>query len=184
MENFLKIDIWLLKLINGINIEPLNIFMAGISEKQTWYSLYVCIILGFIAKFKKLSWWPILGIVVSVGISDRICSGLLKPWVARLRPCHTPGLQNELVKLVDCVGLFSFCSSHAALSFAIAHSVVRWNKDSYPLKLLYIWAAFIAISRVYLGVHYPSDIVAGAFIGIMVSEMCFSIQKRVKPNIF
>jgi undecaprenyl-diphosphatase len=184
MNKLLEIDIWLLKQINSINIPSLNIFMAGISEKQTWYPIYIGIIVCLFIKYRKKAYWPILGIICAVGLSDQICSGILKPLTARLRPCHTPGLQHELINLVDCVGLYSFCSSHAALSFAIAHSVVRWSKGLYGIKLFYVWAALIALSRVYLGVHFPSDILAGSVIGLFVAEMCFSLQKRINPNIF
>jgi undecaprenyl-diphosphatase len=107
-------------------------------------------------------------LVGTVALADSIASKLFKPYFARLRPCHAPGLAGRLHLPDGCGGQFGFLSSHAANSFALAIFLllVLPRRRFRALKLAaFIWAGLLSYSRMYLGAHYPSDVLGGALIG-------------------
>ena len=118
----------------------------------------------------------ILVLVFAVGSSDAICAQIIKPWVGRIRPSHE---FNEFINLlVSKGGKWSFPSNHAANSFAFA-TVLSYFFEQKKLAL-FVLACIIAFSRVYVGVHYPLDILCGAIIGYILSWMVLSIWVIVK----
>ena len=118
----------------------------------------------------------ILVLVFAVGSSDAICAQIIKPWVGRIRPSHE---FNEFINLlVSKGGKWSFPSNHAANSFAFA-TVLSYFFEQKTLAL-FVLACIIAFSRVYVGVHYPLDILCGAIIGYILSWMVLSIWVIVK----
>ena len=143
-------------------------FASGI---LSWFPLYAFIIIFLIVKLKKQSWLLILLIIPLIVMSDQLSSGLIKPLVHRVRPSHEPSL-DYLLHYVNRYrgGLYSFPSSHACIFFAwvtylslTAVKKIKW----FPYLLIPV-ALFVSYSRVYLGVHYPSDIIAGAILGIFL----------------
>ncbi len=111
-------------------------------------------------------------LIITIIISDQLSSTFIKEWVGRIRPCHA--LDNVRL-LVDCGGGKSFPSSHAVNNFAAAYVITYFFQKNYVF--FYIIAAIMAYSRVYVGVHYPSDILAGAVIGIMVAFLTTKVIK-------
>jgi undecaprenyl-diphosphatase len=105
---------------------------------------------------------------LAVSASDFFASTILKPLIKRLRPSHEPALQNLVRTLKDYSGSeYGMASSHAANAFAF--SMILWlffHKKIKFLWLIFVWSFTVAYSRVYIGVHYPSDILVGAIIGI------------------
>lgn len=160
--------------------------MWTISLPAIWIPLYV-LLLGLII-WKYRNWKLILLIigafVLAVGLSDWFSSGVLKPLVCRLRPTHEPDLGPiHLVKGYT-GGLYGFCSSHAAntMSFALLFSLL-WHKKT-ATAILMIWVALVAYSRMYLGVHYPSDIIAGWLVGALTAVLAhwaLSCSARLLP---
>ena len=156
--------------INGHYSPWLDTLMWYVSQSYTWIPLYVLLI-GLIA-YKYRNWksvlWIVLGFAVAVGLSDFTCSSIIKPLVCRLRPTHEPALQG-LVRVVNGYtgGLYSFCSNHAAntMSCALLFSLLYRNKIA--TVCLMAWVALNCYSRMYLGVHYPSDIMVGLLIGAL-----------------
>lgn len=130
------------------------------------------ILLGYILyKWKINAWkWVVLAIV-NVTLTDQISSSFFKPFFQRLRPCADPEMMSHSRLLLDhCSGGFSFTSSHAANHFGIAVFIIITLQPLFK-KYRYIflpWAALIAYAQVYVGVHYPLDIIGGAIIGILV----------------
>ena len=125
--------------------------------------------------------WPdaavlLLGLVLTVTLCDQVSSGLIKPLVGRLRPSHTPALAG-LLHLVDGYrgGLYGFVSSHAANSFGavvyVALILRRWR-----ITLAMVALAMAAgYSRIYLGVHYPGDVLAGALLGAAIGTLAYGM---------
>lgn len=116
--------------------------------------------------------WLALGAIVAVGISDQLSSAVLKPLVGRLRPCHDPMFIDTLNLLVHCGAGKSFPSSHAANSFAavsffaFAPAYYSHRSQKYILRIsLFLFATIVALSRVFVGVHFPADILVGAMLG-------------------
>lgn len=156
------------------------------SGKFTWIPLYALLLWQMVVycqKDKRIDFWRHLAIcvfctVLLIVLSDQIASGLIKPLVCRPRPSHEPGLMEQLHYVNDYHGgMYGFVSSHASNSLAIALWLgwLLWSKAktfSLPTRhatllrtLLIVWALLNCYSRIYLGVHYPGDILGGLFVG-------------------
>ena len=142
-------------------------FLSGIGILLIFYLAVFCGKKGRIA---------ILVLIFAAGLSDAICAQVIKPWAGRIRPSHE---FNEFINLlVSKGGKWSFPSNHAANSFAFA-TVLSYFFEQKKLAL-FVLACIIAFSRVYVGVHYPLDILCGAIIGYILSWMVLSIWVIVK----
>lgn len=166
----MRLDSDILLWINGHYSPWLDTLMWYASQSYTWLPLYVLLI-GLIA-YKYHNWksvlWILLGFAVAVGLSDFTCSSVIKPLVCRLRPTHEPALAG-LVRVVNGYtgGLYSFCSSHAANTMSCALLFSLLYKNNIATVCLMAWVALNCYSRMYLGVHYPSDIIVGLLIGAL-----------------
>ena len=137
------------------------------SAAKTWVWLYVVLIILLYRKYRswKLVLLMLVGFGIAVGLSDFLCSGILKPWVCRLRPTHEPTLDPLHLVRGYVGGRYGFCSSHAANTMAVALLFSLLFRNKYATVSLMAWVALNCYSRMYLGVHYPSDIIAGLLIG-------------------
>jgi len=138
-----------------------------LSLKTVWIPLYLAIIWMIYRRYRKRVWIPLILIPVLVLIDDQ-GSNLLKNLIERPRPCHEPALTG-MVHTVNgyCGGMYGFVSSHAANSFGVAAFTATLLKKRWFSWSIFTWAALISYSRIYLGVHYPGDIIGGALLGIM-----------------
>lgn len=177
-----KIDLELFKLINIKGSVPfLNGFMLLMREAYTWIPLYA-FMLYWTIKFNRPHIIPfIFFTILCFAITDFTSASILKPYFSRLRPCHNKELSSIMNKLVDCGGENSFPSSHASNHFGLAafwYNAVflqikrRWN-------WLWIWAILIGYAQIYVGKHYPFDILAGAVIGLIAGLFCFYIYLKI-----
>ena len=151
--------------INSLHHPSLDKAMMLLSDKPIWYPLYAVLIGLIIYKARKRSWLVLLNIALLITLSDRISSGLIKPLALRLRPCHE-SLLYPLLHLPDgCGGSYGFVSSHAANVFAISTFLFFYFNTSKWTLLLFLWAALVSYSRIYLGAHYLGDILVGGMLG-------------------
>ena len=116
------------------------------------------------------------GFAVAVGLSDFISSGIIKPWVSRLRPTHEPALAGML-HLVNGYtgGMYGFVSSHAANTMACALLFSLLYRNKYATVALMLWVALNCYSRMYLGVHYPGDIIGGLLVGTSFAGLTYAV---------
>ena len=151
----------------------LDLILPYCREPKTWIPLYVFLLFYAVKKFGKKSIIPIIGIILSVGVSDTVNSRAIKPLVHRLRPCNDPVLRAEVVNIVHCGSGFSFASSHAANHFAVAMALCLFffQGKKKVQRLLFFWASLVAYSQVYVGVHYPFDVFCGAILGVLVAKI-------------
>lgn len=181
MDWLLELDRKILLGINANNSSFGDIFMWTISDKLVWLPVYLLLLIWMYRKFGwQISLLALLMIGLSVGIADSFCSAFLKPFFERLRPCHEIDLR-PILHLVNnkCGGKYGFASSHSANFFAMAtflawifkYKIGKWRYAFFGI------AALVAFSRVYLGVHYPSDILAGMLIGIAASAIGIFVFK-------
>ncbi len=142
--------------------------MEFASNKFTWIPLYVVILGIFLYKFKWKGLLLSVALILSVVTSDQFASGLVKPWAKRWRPCHDPQLQGQVYMPNNhCGGDYGFISSHAANHFAVAAFLFFLFRKKYPWTgWFFLWAGWIAYSRVYLGVHFPGDVLLGGMVGV------------------
>jgi undecaprenyl-diphosphatase len=159
--------------LNSFHTESLDQIMQWITNRNSWFPLYGILIGSIIWNRKMKSLGILMMIIFSVIISDQICSSILKPFIHRLRPCQELSLNNLVHTVGNCGGQFGFCSSHAANSFTLVTCLILlFGKQLKQIKYLYIWAIIVSYSRIYVGVHYPLDVLAGAGIGVLSALFC------------
>jgi undecaprenyl-diphosphatase len=171
MEQLLDWDKAFFLYLNGHHTPWLDPVMLLLSHRLVWIPLYLILLILIIKRHGRESWIPVVGIVITILLADQVCSGLLKPLVARLRPSHEPSLDG-LVHIVDGYrgGQYGFASSHAANTFGLAMFFIFQYRQVWKWTwMLLPWAAIVAYTRIYLGVHYPGDVIAGALIGILAA---------------
>ncbi len=177
---------WFLYL-NQLGTPAWDGFWLFLSDK--WAALPMYALLLFLA-YRALGFKRLLLFLVFIGLlitsTDQL-SGFFKYGVQRLRPCHEPELQG-LVRLVKsgCGGRFGYFSAHAANSFALAtFFTVFWGtKRRLWAALLILWALLVGYSRIYLGVHYPLDILSGCLAGGILGWLFARLYRKADLNLF
>lgn len=168
---------WLLA-INGAHCEWLDGLMWYLSQAWVWIPLYAVLIGLLIWKFGwKKGLLYTIALVAAVGLSDWVSSGLIKHWVCRPRPTHEPSLEG-LVHIVNGYvgGQYGFVSSHAANTMALAVLFgLIWKKINHQGWWLMIYVAVNCYSRMYLGVHYPGDILGGLVVGTIMALAVYGL---------
>jgi len=150
--------------LNGAISNPvLDPLMPFVTDVRHWYPVYVVLIGGLLWKGGKRGRWCAATLLVGVLISDQFSSFYLKEWVARIRPCHA---MDGVNLLVGCGSGKSFPSSHA-VNNAMAGTVLWMFYPRYGMLAASI-ALVVSFSRVYVGVHYPADMLGGWCVGIVV----------------
>ena len=194
LEQVLHIDTEILLAINGWHAPWADQLMWIISAKTTWIPLYLLLIGLLVWRYRKpamtnVKWLQkvpacvvmIVAIGLAVGAADFIASGILKDWVARPRPSRVPELEGML-HLVNGYksGQYGFVSSHAANTMAVAllFSLIWRNKIA--TCGLMLWVAANCYSRMYLGVHYPTDILGGLIVGSLVAVVGYWLLDRYR----
>ena len=180
MEKLQKIDEYLFRLINSTGWQQMDELMILISSKWFWIPLYIFILFTLYKTFQKDFFKILFSIVILIFLADFGSVQLFKELFQRARPCHL----LEGIRVVDgCGGPFGFISSHASNSFAIAFFVSLLMRKYWWFINLFSWAVLIGFSRIYLGVHYPFDILGGMFWGLFVSLLTYYIYKMKIKNI-
>lgn len=171
--------------INGEHAAWLDRVMILSSTRVAWIPLYALLLFFMI---RKMGWKHALisGSLVAVLIllTDQVSSGLIKPWVARLRPCHDPAVLSQLVMLPHHAcphQKYGFVSSHATNMFAVMCYIGWVLRPHYRHIILYLLpaAVLVSLSRVYLGFHYPSDVICGGLLGVLAAFVVSRLQKWI-----
>ena len=164
-----RLDQQLLLFLNSVNSPFWDQVMYAISGRLIWAPLYLAIIVYLGLKFKRKFLVILLFIIIGITLADQISVHLFKNLFQRLRPCHEPALEG-LVHLVkgECGGMFGFVSSHATNSFYVALLSLLFIRKRWFTILLVLWASVVGYSRIYLGVHYPGDVICGSMLGALI----------------
>lgn len=163
-------------------LDPVMVFATG---RNTWFPFYALLIGWLAVRYRRQAIGLVLTLGAAVALSDQTASALLKPLTLRPRPCHVPALQPLIHPLLECGGQYGFASSHAANTFALATGLWLLVGHRQPwVKWLFLWAAVVSYSRVYVGAHYPLDVLAGAGIGVLAASLgAFVYQKLTSGSI-
>lgn len=162
-------------LINQSGTSFWDPIMLFITHKFSWIPLYLFLIYLLFMQQGKKAWWTLLAVALVVTCLDQSSVHLFKNHFERLRPCHF--LDNVRLVTEGCGGLYGFVSSHATNAFGLAvfFGKLLQKKNAFPL--LFLWAAIVAYSRVYVGVHYPLDILGGMLWGTFVALVLFQLYQ-------
>ena len=183
MNQIISIDHTLFRFFNsGIANPFFDLLMPLVRYGPIWTPLYIFFGVFLIYNFRWKGLSVILFGALALLASDQICAGILKPLVHRLRPCYDPDMAGQVRLLLNsCGGQFSFPSNHASNHFTIAVFLIsilpvsmKWVKP-----FLIIWASTIAFAQVYVGVHFPLDVICGAIIGATIGAVLASLCKRI-----
>ncbi|MFQ6677693.1 MAG: phosphatase PAP2 family protein [Fidelibacterota bacterium] len=153
-----------------------DVFMPVITNQNYWVIPILILIYLLIAKGGKRGRIAAGILIISVALTDIIAAQLIKPWVGRLRPSHT--MVDSINLLMGKGGKFSFVSNHAANMFSAA-TVLTYFYPNWK-KMLYLIATIISFSRVYVGVHYPGDVIFGGLFGFGMAWGVISLWVLVK----
>jgi len=174
MGSLQKIDEYFFRIINSAGWEQMDQLMILFSSKWFWIPLYIYILYLIYKRFSYQFIKILLAFGLLIFIADFGSVHLFKEVFERARPCYF--LEN--IRVVDgCGGPFGFISSHASNSFALAFFMALLFRNFWGFALLFSWAVVIGFSRIYLGVHYPFDILGGMFWGLFVSLLVYYIYK-------
>ena len=182
IEHIERLDQRLFVFLNEINSPIWDEIMWNISGKLQWLPLYFFLLYLLYRRFGKNLWIVLIGAALLILLSDQISVHFFKDVFKRYRPCHNLELR-EIVHIVNnkCGGKYGFVSSHAANTFAIATYIflLLFSRYSYKLLGLFIWAILVSYSRIYLGVHYPADVLFGALLGMLLAYLVFRFIEKV-----
>jgi undecaprenyl-diphosphatase len=184
LDFLVKIDKALFAQLNGIHSDFFDAVMKFISGKFEWIPLYVLILAWIIYKFRWKSLLVLASIALLIVLSDQLAVQI-KLAVERLRPCKEPDIRLW-VHLVDghCGGMYGFVSNHAANSFALAVFTALLFQNRYYTWFIVAWAAIVSYSRIYLGVHYPGDVICGAILGILLAFIVYRLYSFAEKRIY
>ncbi len=171
LQHLLHFDYWLFHKINQQWTNGLlDTFLPLVREGEIWAPFYLFLLFYATLNFGKRGWWWSGAVIMTAIISDLVSSGYIKNTIIRLRPCHEPLMADTVRLLVPyCPGSSSFTSSHACNHFALATFIFLTLKNvSKWWRLIFLWAAIICYAQVYVGVHYPLDILGGTIVGCFI----------------
>ncbi len=164
-------DHWLFFKINQQWANPVfDSILPWLREAELWYPLYLFLLVFMLMNFgKKGAWWAVTFVFVVI-ISDLICSHVVKELIIRARPCRDPDLMDQVRVLANyCPRNSSFASSHASNHFSMAvFTFLTLKQTSKWWGLMLAWALFISYAQIYVGVHFPLDIIGGTALGCAI----------------
>lgn len=193
IETLMDWDTKLLRWLNSFHHPSLDTTVFLLSQTWFWIPLYLFLLWVVIREYRKDAWIVLAGIALTITFTDQVTSSLTKPLFGRLRPSHEPALADVLHFVRNLSGeiyhggLYGFVSGHAANTLGTATFFVLLLRRSRPwIYWLFAWAALMTYTRIYMGVHYPSDILAGACVGVVGgligSRFCrWGLLRKTKP---
>lgn len=158
-----RFDAAIFSLVNQTLANPqFDVIMPFLTDIDNWRLIIALALVSLLVFGGRKGRLVTALLLVTVTLTDQTSSHLIKPLVERTRPCH---VLPHVRLLVGCSGAFSFPSSHAANLFGTAWVLWRFYRPLWPL--FFLLAFFVSYSRVYVGVHYPSDVLGGAVLGVV-----------------
>lgn len=175
-----RIDSQLLLSINSLHSPEADVFMKTVTNKWLWIPLSVVVAYFVVRKGgMRRGLLFLLCAGLAVAISDQVCATLLRPAIERMRPSNPLNPLSQFVHVVDGYrgGRFGFPSCHASTTISIAAMLSLYFRRKAITLSLFAWVALMCYSRMYLGVHYPGDILAGALIGGLSVAISYTLYK-------
>ena len=178
----LDFDRWLFRLINGQWTHPLGDFIFPLFRNAFfWSPVYLFLFLFAVLNFKKRGGWWCVFFLCCFALTDSISTQIFKESFQRLRPCMDAFTATEARMLIPCSGSFGFVSSHAANHFGMAMfmfiTLRFWAKKW--IVAVFVWAALGSYAQLYVGAHFPFDIVGGGILGLIIGWLVAKAFKKI-----
>lgn len=186
LDFLIDLDTQILLFFNGLHSTFFDYFMMAFTGKFIWVPMYATIVYIL---FRRYSWKVALcytiAITTAIACADQIGATIIRPAVERLRPTNINNPINTLIHIVDGYrgGRYGFPSCHAANSFALATFLSLLFAKRRFTTFIFTWAILTAYSRLYLGVHYPGDLLVGGVIGVFSGWFMFIISKKIAKEL-
>ncbi|HXB31738.1 MAG TPA: phosphatase PAP2 family protein [Puia sp.] len=171
LKPLIQFDHWLFHEINQVWINPFfDLVMPFLRQQEFWYFFYLFLLVFALYNFGVKGCWWAVSLIMTAIVSDLFSSQLIKHLIFRFRPCRNPDIADQVRVLVNyCPQNSSFTSSHACNHFAAAWFIfITLNQTGSWRWLLFAWAFIICYAQVYVGVHFPLDILGGAILGTTI----------------
>lgn len=183
LESLLEFDLSIFEMIHfDWSNRLFDAILPILRQKLIWIPFYIGIIVWAFMKLTiRSASFFIISLIILIALTDFVSSSLIKKSVQRQRPCHIQRIQDKVPELVPCGAGFSFPSSHAANHFALAFFLIFSLGKSYKrIKIpLFLWAAIISFAQIYVGLHFPTDIIFGAVLGIVLAYLVWQLYERL-----
>jgi len=185
MESIAALDTEVFFFLNGLHTPWLDPIMYYLTKTTISFPVFGLLIYLLVKKFGAKVWIPLVYIILCVICTDQITSGIMKPAFERLRPTHEPMIMEKVHTVNNHRGgKFGFASSHAANTFGVAMLAFLLLRKNYRnIGLLFLWAGVVSYTRIYLGVHYPGDILVGAVIGLICGVLLYRIYSIIDERL-
>ncbi len=182
IETLTSLDQQILLFFNGHHTAFMDDAMALITSKWIWIPFYLILIDMLFKKLgPKYAALTLVAVVLAIVMADQICASVMRPYIARLRPCNPDNPIFQYITLVKEIhpGSYSWPSCHAANTFALATLLSCVMRSRKFTTMIFSWAIIVSISRLYCGVHYPTDILCGAAFGSVFGYLALMFVSRL-----
>lgn len=183
MDTIIALDKELLLFLNGFYNQFWDIFFWMFTSKEVWIPLYVTIAYVIFKNHGLRGIVTMIFIGILITLCDQISTNIFKEGFERLRPSHDEDLKY-LVHLINGKrgGLYGFVSSHATNSFGLAMFTSLLFRNKTYTWIIFLWASLNAYSRIYMGVHFPGDIIGGFLLGLLLGRIVYELYLRIIPR--
>ncbi|RYJ52780.1 phosphatase PAP2 family protein [Flavobacterium petrolei] len=184
VEKLLSLDTELFVFLNSLGSEKYDGLWSFITKQSNWIPLFLLLLYVIFKKLgAKQTLYLLLFVAVLVTFTDQM-TNVFKNGFQRLRPCNNPEIKS-LIRIVQFRGSFSFFSGHASNSMAVATLLYFTLRQYFKyFWLLFLWPFIFAYSRIYLGLHYPLDILSGYLFGFTSGFLMYKVYKMVQQKYF
>lgn len=185
LNRAVEIDTDIFLFINRMHSTFFDYFMSAYSGKWMWIPMYAALWYVMLRNFHwKVTLLCMIGLALTITFADQVCATLIRPHVERLRPSNLGNPISEMVHIVDGHrgGRFGFPSCHAANTFGLAFFIFFLFRKQWLTVFMMAWALLTCYSRVYLGVHYPGDLLVGTLVGLTGAYLIYRLFVKVSGH--